>query len=103
MAGETAASDAERMRVAVRSDIHHLVQPVIGHMRMFTEGRWEAPTREQMTGWVERLYVALAVVDALGDDEARAELASKCGLGYATTPEADARNAANLARILEGK
>lgn len=90
------------MRVGVRSDIHHLIQPVIGHIRMFTEGDWETPNREHMEGWIKRLRVALAVVDALGDDEARAALATECGLGYVTTPEAEARAIAALRNALEG-
>jgi hypothetical protein len=96
--------DAEtlaRIRTSVRGDIHHLVQPIIGHLRLSVHKGW-TPTPEQMEGWVKRLYTALSVVDAIGDDEARAALAGQHGLGYAVTPEQEARNDATLRRILSG-
>ena len=98
----SAATETERIKVAVRGDMHHLIQPVIGFMRLYSEGDHEAPTREQVAGWVDRLRIALQVADAIGDDHARNMLAGQMGLGFPATPESEARNQATLRAILEG-
>ena len=89
----------ERVVVAARGDMHHLIQPVIGQMRILLH-RGESAPPARLDDWVRRLYVALEVADAFGDEDARKALAHKEGLGVPVTPESQERMVAALREMV---
>lgn len=95
------ALTAEDVASAARSDVNHLVQPVIGTLRL-RQHKEEELTDRDIDYFIDRLLTVLDLADTFGDREKRDALAGRHGLGYGHYAEENKHNDERFRAILRG-